>query len=305
MLRAGASSHLGEQTSNLRVLELAGEAETLLAHDGDQARLATVLATAGRHRFFLGRSREADETLERACSLALEAGDLPRAQACLTWRLAARGWGWASVSEHRATSSKVPIEFEDSLSVRYLSLLTTALFDALAGQFESARRQLVEANVLGKELGGPLGAGRAMYVGEVELLAGDPGAAERELREGFDRLGALGEAGFRATMASFLAEALYRLGRDEEASSMLEVAGELAEPDDVDVLARSRAVQAKILARRGELTQALAAARAAVETAATTDHLVLHGDTLLALAEVLQAGGDTEGAAGALREALE
>jgi tetratricopeptide (TPR) repeat protein len=96
-----------------------------------------------------------------------------------------------------------------------------------------------------------------------------------------------------------------RQGGDEDALEVLAVADEIAQRDDYDAQVRMRAVRARILARRGELAQAEQRAREAVEMVARTDDIVLHGDALLALAEVLRASGATDEATAALWQALE
>ena len=60
------------------------------------------------------------------------------------------------------------------------------------------------------------GGGRT-YSGAVELLAGDPAAAEREFRAGLATLEAIGEKGNLSTVAAYLAEALAAQEKDDEA----------------------------------------------------------------------------------------
>jgi hypothetical protein len=57
----------------------------------------------------------------------------------------------------------------------------------------------------------------AMGFGAVEMLAGDPAAAERHLRRGYKALEEAGETGFLSTVAASLADAVYGQGRFEEA----------------------------------------------------------------------------------------
>ena len=54
-------------------------------------------------------------------------------------------------------------------------------------------------------LRGPL----AQFAGWAELLAGDPEAAERELRAGYDVLSDIGEVAWLSTVAAILGEAVY------------------------------------------------------------------------------------------------
>ncbi|HZQ02764.1 MAG TPA: tetratricopeptide repeat protein [Gaiellaceae bacterium] len=105
-------------------------------------------------------------------------------------------------------------------------------------------------------------------------------------------------------MGTLLGETLVLQGRDDEAEDVLAIVDEVVLRDDVDPQVRMRSVRARILARRGELDAAERLARDAVALAARTDYLVLHGNALLALADVLRRAGAEDGAAAALREAL-
>ena len=67
----------------------------------------------------------------------------------------------------------------------------------------------------------------------------------------------------------------------------------------------ARATRAGLFARRGELEPAEQLARQAVEAAAASDELRGHADALWELGGVLRLGGDTEGAAAAIRRAQE
>jgi len=143
------------------------------------------------------------------------------------------------------------------------------------------------------------------FLGIIELYAGNPTAAELVLRHGYNRLGELGAQGHRSTTATLLADALVQLGRLDDAMEVLDVADDIANHDDVDAQVRSRAVRARILAHRGDLTRAKSLVREAVERASRTDFIVLHADALVALADVLRGSGAAEQAAVALGQALE
>ena len=132
----------------------------------------------------------------------------------------------------------------------------------------------------------------------------DPGVAEARLRETYAVLAEAGKRGMVATIASILGECLYRQSRYDEAGEMLEEAAGIAEDDDVVTQVYVRSGQAKICSRRGKLDAAEAAAREAVALAAATEFVDLRGDSLLALAEVLQLAGREDEAADAARQAL-
>ena len=140
--------------------------------------------------------------------------------------------------------------------------------------------------------------------GRVELLAGDPAAAEVELRRDFDALTAIGETYFRSTVAALLAEARWRRGDPDEAITLADLAAELADEDDILSQVLWRTTKAKALASSdAETAQALATA--AVERAAATEEIGLHADALTAQAEVLLKSGLPGAARTALDQALD
>jgi tetratricopeptide (TPR) repeat protein len=139
---------------------------------------------------------------------------------------------------------------------------------------------------------------------QVYMLLGDYAAMESVLRPGIAVLQKMGESGFLSTSAAYLAEAVYRQGRLDEAEEFTRLSREHAAADDVDSQAAWRSVQAKVLARRGEFEEAVRRAREAVDIMAPTDHLLQKGEVLRDLAEVLHLAGRREEALEAARECL-
>lgn len=146
--------------------------------------------------------------------------------------------------------------------------------------------------------------GVAQHEATVELLAGQPAQAEHVLRRTFDRLEAMGERALLASTAGMLAQALYAQERTEEAETFCRASRDAAAAEDLSAQAEWRGVQAKILARRGDVEEAEALARDAVALVSATDFLSHHGDALIALAEVLGLGGRQEEAEEATRAGL-
>jgi tetratricopeptide (TPR) repeat protein len=91
-----------------------------------------------------------------------------------------------------------------------------------------------------------------------------------------------------ATRAAELAAALYELGRYDEASQWIRVARESAGDDDLDAALTRNPIEAKLLARQGELHKAQVLARGTLELVSETDALNRHAEALLALAEFLE-----------------
>jgi tetratricopeptide (TPR) repeat protein len=306
VLRADLASRTGDASTSLEsVAELADEAAGVLERIGDDTQLALVLYIAARQRVFLGRSDEAVRLGERGLELARRAGDLHRARGCLVGMIEGRAQGTEPVSEVVAFLQDMSDELRSLLAGSIVVQMSASLMACYSGHFAEARDELAEAQRVARESGNRVWrAATALHRGKIELHAGNVAEAALALRDGHDLLGELGAGGARTTSATLLADALLRLGRDEEADEVLDVSDKIAHPDDPDPQVRSRAVRAQILAKRGDLAQAERLAHEAVEIAARTDFIVLHGDALLALAKVLRASGAAEESNAALQEAL-
>jgi ATP/maltotriose-dependent transcriptional regulator MalT len=123
-----------------------------------------------------------------------------------------------------------------------------------------------------------------MYSGFVELLAGQPDAAERELSEGYAVLEQLGERQRLSTTAAFLARACFAQDRWDEAERFTRISEESASKDDVVSQVMWRGTRSKILAGKGEAQHAEELAHSAVTMARDTDFVILHADALSDLA---------------------
>jgi tetratricopeptide (TPR) repeat protein len=141
-----------------------------------------------------------------------------------------------------------------------------------------------------------------MNAGSIELIAGDPLAAERELREGYETHLAM-QSSYRSTTALLLAESLYAQGRYEEAEMLVEQAAATALDDDLFDQVFLRIIGAKLRARRGEFDTAERLSQEAKEFAPSWDAR-LTGEILVGRAEVLILAGKADEAAEALGEAV-
>ncbi len=306
VLRAVVACDTGDPSASFEsVVELADRATVALERIGDDAQLAYVLYAAAARRGHLGRGDEAANLFKRSLEHAQRAGDLYRARQCLEGMIGSMGWGSAPVSKAVAFLNDMPDGLRPLLSSSNVPGIHASLMAAYSGNFSQARVEYAEAQQLVADVGNPVwAASMTQILGMIELLDRNPAAAEATLRDGCDRLDQLGAQALRSTSATLLAEALAELDRNDEAEQVLDVADEIAQPDDFDPQVRSRAVRARILARRGELAEAEPLAREAVEIAARTNAIVLHGNALLALAEVLRASGVAAESKAALQEAL-
>jgi tetratricopeptide (TPR) repeat protein len=174
-----------------------------------------------------------------------------------------------------------------------IALALRARLNAMVGRFDESRRQLALAIAIDRELERvhTEAAEIPRWIGLVEWLAGDPMAAERGLRVGYEATQHLGELRTVASIGGDLARMLYLQGRFEEAFECTQVAltmrSSLAAWPDTGW----RGVRAMILARRGDVPAAIALARDAVALAEDTDLSLIHARALEDLAEVLELGG--------------
>jgi ATP/maltotriose-dependent transcriptional regulator MalT len=180
-----------------------------------------------------------------------------------------------------------------------------ANLEAMGGRFEEARALYRRSRETLEQLGWRYDASltSAVASGPVELIAGDEEAAERELRRDYEALAAIGEQNYIATTAAFLAEALYRQGRDEEALAMTERSEAIADTEDVATQYLWRSVRAKLVARAGRHAEAEALAREAVAIIGRAQDPDSQGYAALDLAEVLRMAGRLDEARAAADEA--
>ncbi len=172
-------------------------------------------------------------------------------------------------------------------------------------EFEEARRLYRHGRAMLRELGqGVSAASTGIELANIELLAGDLAAAEREIRVDYAFLKHAGETYFLSSLEGMLARILRDQGRDDEALAMTQSAETSAADDDIDAQVQWRSVRAPILARMGDLAGAEALARAALQLARGSEAPVLQADTLCDLAEVLRLSGRADEAAQALTEAI-
>ncbi len=183
-------------------------------------------------------------------------------------------------------------------------LMALAMLYAYSGRIGDARAAIARSKAILNGFASKLGLAFSAYVaGQIDLIAGDPAAAERGFREGYEAFRAMGEQGYLGHLAGSLAEALYAQGRLDEAQQMTEEAETTAGPSETDARAIWRSAKAKVLARRGEFPaarQLIAEAEAEISSTSWVNRATV----LMAKAEVSQLAGAHDQAAASLRAAL-
>ena len=232
------------------------------------------------------------EALERALEHARLARDM-REQATLVALLAVSlYYGPTPVEEAIVRCEAFLTEVAGDRSLEAAIGNTLAGLRAMRGDFDEARELWTGARSLYEELGlNVRRAARSVIAAQIETLAGDDKAAETELRWAYETLERMGEKGARASIAAFLAESIYRQGRDDEALVFTAITEELAADDDLEPQVLWRSVRAKVLVKRGDRAQAEELAREAAELVEDTDFPELRAIAFLSLAEVLESAG--------------
>jgi ATP/maltotriose-dependent transcriptional regulator MalT len=200
---------------------------------------------------------------------------------------------------------EIVVEAEGDRHTEGLARSMLAYLYAMNGDFDGARRLYTGARALLEELGRTVvAASTSLASCGVEMLAGDPVAAELELRRDYAALEELGETYFRSTIAGELARVLYVQARYDEANAMSREAEALSAEDDIASQALWRSVRAKVSARHGALDEALRLSKEACDLIGRTDANVTKAEILADRAEVLRLAERDEEAATALEEAV-
>ncbi len=277
------------QTASMPGVELAVVAEQAvrvfeeLRDDAGLARALRRVALVER-----GRCRYAatKDVAERARRHARRAGDRQEEARIVDLICMALLYGPDPAPAAAERCRRLLRETSGNLALEANVLSALAGLEALLGDFEEARKLCDQADATFEELGLRLHrVGLSQVVAEIELLAGDPVAAERVLRPGLELLTEAGGGGLIGNSAVLLGHALYVQGRIGEADELADLAARSAAEDDIPAQVAWRRVRARI-------EQDPALAREATVIAERTDGLVLRADALLALAEITAAAGE-------------
>jgi len=175
----------------------------------------------------------------------------------------------------------------------------------LQGRFAEARELIAHGRAAFEELGNRNQIADTLRdQGAIEQAAGNLDEAARLIREGYEAMSATGDRSYASTIAAHVGEVLLDLHDDDEAWRFGTIARDTSSSDDVMSQAGGRAVQARVLSRRGDHAAAETLAREAAAIMAKTDYLAVHGDVLVHLAHVLWAAGKPDEAVAAARKAL-
>ena len=272
---------------------------------GDEQGQCSALRLRGWEQWLLARADAAAEAWEEAAEHARAAGLEHERSDLLGWIASSLVWGPAPVRAAIERCEAIRDEVSGDLVARADILQPLAGLHAMEGRFEEARALIAAADAAFEELGRTLGSAVSHHAAMVELLAGDPVAAERLLRQGYAALEEMGEKPVLSTTAAFLGQALLAQGRHEEAGQWAELSAEQAHEDDMHSQSMWRAVHASVSSARGESADAERYAREALAFAERTDDTNTIADAHVVLGGVLALRRDTEDARAELSRAVE
>ena len=290
-----------------RVRTIATRAISLFERLGDDGELAGALVLLGIVETLSGNGTAGAEAHLRAREHARAAGD-DRREVEIWEEL-----GGALIFSRTPVADAIAFTEEEAAWARekgfpYLeadAALAGPYLYPMLGRFEEGRALLARSKSIFDELGTRYNYAEACWAGaQLELLAGDAPAAERELREALRVHEEMGSTRYSAFVRSKLAQVVCLQGRDDEAQELLDGADAESTSGNLRFRVQWNLGRAQVLAARGETDDAAHAAREAVAIIAATDNINAHADALVDLADVLRAGGEDVEAVAALEQAV-
>jgi class 3 adenylate cyclase/tetratricopeptide (TPR) repeat protein len=284
------------ESSTEELIRIAETTIPLLEDLHDELGLAKAWWLRSEADAIAGRWAARTEALERALVHAKRASDTREISTIIGLLARALAYGPTPVQDAISRCDELSESVLGDVEVRAGIASTVAWLHAMQGHFDEARKLAEEGRAIYEELGlrYMLAGEHSFAASSIELLAGDPAAAVRELRSGYDALEQMGERGTRSTIAAFLAHALVEQGEYQEAIEFSEISEQTGAVADTVTQAVWRSARAAALARTGDPSSAELLAEEAVSLAEGTDFLDLQGNTLLVLANVLRLAHESE-----------
>jgi class 3 adenylate cyclase/tetratricopeptide (TPR) repeat protein len=284
---------------------LARQAIAVLERAGDEEGLARAWYALALVDWSRGRWDSLLEPLDHVFEYARRAGSRSIEFEAVGFVLGAITFGSTPVPEGVARAREI-LEHADNREVQGWATRVVGTLLWLAGDEDAGRELLEQARAIFTELGQREALGVLPFsTGVLELRTGNPEAAEREFREGFELLHGMGERARAPSLAAMLAAALVDQGRIDEADQYVEVAREMVAEKDPTGQAAIRMTAARVHAHRGQFGNAIRLAAEAVEHMEETEELLNVPDILVWQSEVLELAGRTAEAKEALLKAAD
>jgi class 3 adenylate cyclase/tetratricopeptide (TPR) repeat protein len=270
----------------------AEEAIELCERAGDDVGLARAHRLLAWMHGRAARWGAAAASLEHAIDCARRAGDLRQERRASTQYAVSVVYGPTPVDVGIEHCREIAERVHGDRQAEAAILCVLAQLEAMSSEFDRARELYTRARAMFEELGLHVDASSlSLSSAYVELLAGNPEAAERELQRGYEHLASLGERYLLSSITGLLSKTLIEAGRYDEAEKAALATEELADEGDVDAQSQWRTSRARVLAQRGSLAEAETLAREAVDLLEPTDAVVDKISAQTDLARVLLLAG--------------
>ena len=271
---------------------------------GDDAGVAETALALMEIEYMRGRLPETLQWTSKALRHALAAGRPHEASEAAAMLLAAAIEGPLPVDRFAVTAGELSALADDPISRGTSRALLAAAALAVGDdsdfhEHERAWRDVIDRNGLSG-----LGATQSITLANAEIWAGNPGSAERRLREAREILVPLGFIWWMDGLDGLLCSAVEAQDRPREFLRLADTFEASVTLLDREISIRRQLVRARAHLIRGSAAEADVAARHGLELAETSDLVLNQADALLTLADVLDARDLGDEAAAARRRAI-
>jgi hypothetical protein len=244
------------------------------------------------------------QQLERALDHATHAGEHREVDENMAFLASCLVFGPTPVDEAIARIDEMQSQSVGRLRLEASLLAWGGYLRAMRGEIDEGRRRYRRSRQTLEDLGMRFAVAHGSVVAAgIELLAGDPAAAEEVLRAGYAELESMGAPAAASTVAAWLAHVMADQQRWDEAIAMARTSHGLAAEDDIVSQVVWRGACARGLAATGEIEQAQILADEAIELARAADDPRMLAQALVALSMARLAAHREQEATAALLEA--
>jgi tetratricopeptide (TPR) repeat protein len=300
--RAFTQMHSWQGVEGIR--NVADEVLPVLTELGDDEGLVRAWSLSGWAEYVHCRISAAESKLERALASLERATDRRQERGIFTLLAKATVDGPRRADEAIARLGELRARLGNDPTLDALTATNRAQLEAMRGRFEEARQLYRGAQASFEELGQflPL-AGARLDSGLVEVLAGDPEAAERELASGYELLESIGGTSVLSSVAAVLGGAVLAQGRPDEAERYASLSEEISSEGDVFSQVEWRILQASVCTATGRPEEGWERAQEALHLLVESDALSLKAGAFAALGAAGDAVGRSVDAAAAWADA--
>ena len=217
---------------------------------GDEVGLCQAWRLRAAVHWIQASSAAAEDAWRQAAVHARRAGDERQLTEILGWLASAALWGPTPAPEGIRRCERYLEEVGSHQTGEAVILNHLAGLYAMQDRAAEARALLARGMAAFEELGVTMTSSVTHPASFVAMLAGDAATAEAHLRRDYQGLTAMGEKGYLATTAAFLAQAIAAQGRHAEAERFIAVSRETAGGEDLSAQMSWQGLLAEILAAR-------------------------------------------------------